>query len=113
MAKLGQYNLEDMTAMQVIEAARSHLLNQGVKSMNKEGDCLYKGKKSCCAAAIFIQNYTPAMEGTQWDTLIAHHKQTSTHKDLVQDLQEIHDNYEVEQWKAELDELENVYLNRS
>lgn len=96
MAKLGQYNLDEMTAQEVFEASAIHLLEQSkVSKENEHSLCAYKTDEGiCCAAAIFIQNYNKSMEGRSWSGLVDTHNQTTTHRILVHDLQFIHDGEE-------------------
>lgn len=91
MAKLGQYNLDEMTEQEAFDACAQHLLNQREKSENLYGHCLYKGQNVCCAAAIFIQGYDSEMEGSNWIALIDEFQQTEKHKGLIIELQNIHD----------------------
>lgn len=103
MAKLGEYGdkLETMTAQEVFDVAATHLLEQGVRSVNNHV-CRYEGGSVCCAAAPFIKNYTSDMENSTYPALVTQHGQPDAHETLVAQLQMIHDNGEIEEWKEEL-----------
>ena len=120
MAKLGQYNLDEMTAQEAFEASAIHLLEQSKASKDNEHSlCAYKTDEGiCCAAAIFIQGYNKSMEGRSWSGLVDVHNQTTTHKVLVHDLQFVHDDDEgVRSWITNLytlgarNRLDTAFLN--
>lgn len=109
MAKLGQYNLDEMTAQEAFEAGASHLLEQSVKSVVIDEDgypsCVYNGGGVCCPAAIFIQCYVRSMEGSTWWGLVDDFGQTAKHMDIVKSLQSVHDNGNVSEWKDSLEDV--------
>jgi hypothetical protein len=122
MATLGQYNLDEMTAQEAVEASFVHLLEQSVRSMSPNHTilpkCAYKGSEgTCCAAGIFIQNYEESMENSTWLTISKYPGESDAHNTLVESLQEIHDGIEVCNWLIEMksfcefNELDDSFLN--
>jgi hypothetical protein len=109
MAKLEQYNLDDMTAQEVLEASAIHLFEQSRMSISTDlDDCVYNGPGNiCCAAGIFIQGYTPSMEKKTWGALVEDFNQSDKHTKLVRSLQCIHDSgcYSIKLWKNRLTKL--------
>lgn len=106
MAKLGQYNLDEMTEQEVFEASATHLLEQSERSFSDDGDCAYKGEEGeCCAAGIFVQNYSPEMEGVSWADAVRDYNQSNSHFDLVKTLQLVHDRVEPAGWLNEFIEI--------
>lgn len=111
MAKLGEYGdkLETMTAQEVFNVACDHLLTQMKQSVEYVYDinegiakCLYNGGDGiCCAAAPFIKNYSKEMEGKGWKA-VSH---TSSHDDLIVDLQQLHDEIDPKEWAQGLKEI--------
>ena len=110
MAKLGQYadQLPSMSAQEVLDAVKEHLLEQGEPSLRQGSSyrCAYKGiGGKCCAAAIFIKDYSPGMEGQSWTGLVESFNQCDNHKNLIRNLQKIHDACPPEEWEEYLDEV--------
>lgn len=111
MAKLGQYNLEEMTEQEVFDAAAKHLMEQSEQSLySEDGDfCIYKGDNKCCAAAIFIQGYDEKMESKIWYKLVSKFDQSDKHLNMVMHLQSVHDENEPSEWKKELERLSEYF----
>lgn len=101
--KLGQFGdqLENMTAQEVFNIAVEHLLLQNKQSIDIDSKCLYNGDGVCCAAAPFIKDYNFEMERDNWD-LISH---TLDHKNIISELQDLHDNFEPDEWGGLLNDL--------
>jgi len=97
MAKLGQYNLEEIkTEQEVFDLVRKHLEEQSAPSVGKDASgvtvCKYDGEDGkCCAAAIFIQDYKPQMENKVWRELVGEFGQSYRFQILIQELQLAHD----------------------
>lgn len=122
MATLGQYNLDEMTAQEVVEASFVHLLEQSKLSRGRylsgHTICMYKGIDGiCCAAGIFIQDYNKDMENATWLNVSKYEHESSNHTDLVESLQNIHDGTEVHNWLSEMrlfcefNEFDDSFLN--
>jgi hypothetical protein len=112
MATLGQYDASTMTAQEVFNAGRDHLLQQNAKSERKCNEhsviafCVYNGEDGkCCGAAPFLLNYVEEMEGDTWDRLSYQDLVPTAHKELILALQDVHDVYDVEQWAELLTQL--------
>lgn len=111
MAKLGEYGdkLESMTAQEVFNVAAEHLMTQLEKSeLESDGPdniCMYNGGEVCCAAAPFIKNYKLYMEHKSWRSLHDAGCVPSIHLDLIESLQEIHDQVPVSEWYDKLSHL--------
>ena len=115
MAKLCEYGsrLSQMSSLEVIRAAREHLLTQGKKSLSPSEHRMYNGVGGlCCAAAPFFEKYSPDMEGQSWVSLQKNSAANSCkkHDRLIDELQTIHDIDRVEDWEEELDALERNYV---
>ncbi len=102
--KLGQFGdqLESMTAQEVFNIAVEHLLLQDKQSYSEElANCVYNGDGVCCAAAPFIKDYKPEMEGKGWKSI----RHTNNHKLLLCSLQMAHDR---DDWEYLPNELKAV-----
>ncbi len=100
--------LPQATAQEVFEQSARHLLAQKEKSICEDElwrDCAYKGSEGKkCAAGCFIsdEEYKKDFEHQTWSELVEEQKAPSEHHSLIWDLQVVHDNSKVEDWKAEL-----------
>lgn len=107
-------SLEKATEQQVFNQAAKHLLTQNKKSKNRS-KCLYKSKSGLkCAAGCFISDkqYKKEFDScslTSWDDIINEFNLTKKHKDLISELQHIHDAFHPNQWKTMLIELAQEY----
>lgn len=84
------------TAQEVLSFAEEHLMKQGCRSLNSDGDtCAYKGENGLmCAAAPFIPNYVDEMDdGHGWFNLVwdEDFDVPSDHEGLISTLQKFHD----------------------
>lgn len=85
------------TAQEVFDFAVNHLRTQKTESVNSNGACVYKGPNGLmCGAAPFIQNYNPEMEGSGYEDIP---NQPANHRQLICDIQEIHDIYVPTSWE--------------
>lgn len=105
-----------MTAQEVFDKVVAHLRQQGKKSKAATLDqCAYRGVGGLkCAVGCLIgdDEYSSHMEGTLTHLyrLVAHemseryqalHQRLFGHYDLLYQLQQIHDMYDVEQWETQ------------
>ena len=95
--------LKDATAQQVYNQVREHLLAQGQKSATSMG-CRYRtGSLSCAAGCLIgVDEYSRAMEGNNWNTLVEEGQVHSEHAELIRDLQRIHDGVRACEWAEHL-----------
>ena len=101
--------LPQATEQEVFDQAAKHLLTQNTKSTVGDVNCRYRGENGLmCAAGCFISDdeYDPEMEGEIWQELIL---APNKHKELINDLQIIHDDCLVEDWESELVDLAKGY----
>lgn len=98
--------LEKATKQEIFDQVSEHLLMQMKKSeTNDKISCLYRGLDGLkCAAGCLIADdeYFKIMEWNEWNTLVEQHLVPNYHKELIQELQNIHDNYNVCNWKNTL-----------
>jgi hypothetical protein len=106
--KITLKNLHEKTELQVVEYVRRFLLEQRERSLTEEGDCAYRAGELKCAAGCLIaeDEYNPMMEENVWRKLVKDRLVPSAHSDIIQILQNIHDNYPVEAWPKAFEELE-------
>jgi hypothetical protein len=104
MTKITLATLATATAQQVFEQVRDHLLRQRRQSTLDGGvksTCAYRGVDGLqCAAGCLIadEEYSPRLEGSGWGSYIF----PDSHRDLITQLQRIHDHKPVELWEASL-----------
>lgn len=101
-------NLSDATPQQVFDQVAVHLLTQNSRS-TKEHDagfgCAYRGDNGlACAAGCLIDDseYRDLMEDRSWFDLAREGWVPETHKDLIQALQQIHDDHFTGSWRDAL-----------
>ena len=84
---------EELSAQEVFDRSKDHLLKQGVRSASDFGRCKYRGPEGLmCAAGIFLRPESAAgCEDKGWLDLRDRGRVPSTHADLVRELQYIHD----------------------
>ena len=107
MAKLGQYGhqLRTMTAQEVLDVGVEHLLTQMEKSEKRDESnsiCLYDGGDVCCGAAPFIKDEEGFSFIGSWRDLVFQGWADETHKDLISELQVVHDECSVDNWASRL-----------
>ena len=94
-----------MTRQETFDTVARHLLAQGCRSVNGEGNCQYRGTDGTkCAAGVLIpdEDYSPDMEGklTCPHTLIGYFLAGLGYDlELVVALQRVHDYWPVEEWR--------------
>lgn len=99
------------TAQEVFDQVRDHLLSQNETSRGDNG-CLYHSADGLkCAAGCLVADheYKKEMEGVEWRGLIDRGYVPETHKELISDLQRIHDNFNTSFWEDELISLSHKY----
>ncbi len=102
--------LPQATDIEVFLQGKNHLLKQNAKAFSFEGNsCVYRhhdGTK--CAGGCFIndEEYDKDMEGSDWAELVYGGFVPEEHAKLISALQRIHDSYEIQDWPANLDKLE-------
>lgn len=109
--------LATATPQAVFDQAARHLLTQGTRSSEYRGgatQCLYRASLRpdgtiACAAGCFIADseYKPDMEGGRCHSL-AESMGITAHMDLIQRLQNIHDDEDPGDWASELRTLANA-----
>ena len=115
--------LADATEQEVFDQVANHLLTQGKKSEDTKSEdtcrsnpyddvnlCLYRSSDGLkCAAGCLISDdeYKPEFEQKNWPSLQEKfpHMITMKHMDLIRQLQNIHDNLVIDDWKAALIEF--------
>lgn len=109
--------LADATEQEVFDQVANHLLTQMKKSEDTRKNsydyyvnCLYRSSDGLkCAAGCLIADdeYKPEFEQKDWPSLQEKfpHMITMKHMDLIRQLQDIHDDLDVDDWKAALIEF--------
>jgi len=106
-----------MEAQELFDKVAKHLLTQKAKAMRVMGyepRCAYRGEdgKSCAVGCLIDDTeYAPWMEGNPVDWLfdmdlpLTLREKLEGNRGLLLDLQEVHDEYEVENWEQALRNL--------
>jgi hypothetical protein len=104
--------LDQATAQEVFDQVANHLLTQNQQSKSKgESNCVYRtddGLKCAAGCLIGDDEYHSGFDntddvGTTWRSLIQRGLvKTSKHSELITDLQNLHDNRVVFNWRSEL-----------
>ena len=104
--------LPQATEQEVFDYVAHHLLTQNEKSQQKSEysmrGCLYKTPANlACAAGCLIAGveYKACMEGKSWEKLVEGKIVPSSHKELIMDLQRVHDDCEVSNWRDHLSKV--------
>lgn len=92
--------LNKATAQEVFDQVATHLLTQNRKSIGSM-ECLYRSEIGKCAAGCLISDdeYDPKFEGKSWHGLITFHNIPNKHKELIERLQVVHDNFIPIEWR--------------
>jgi hypothetical protein len=104
--------LPEATAQEVFDQVKTHLLKQGEKSVNNRDACVYKsinGNKCAAGCLISDEEYTRKFEGMNWISLSFKMLVPLNHRELIVDLQLIHDKRNLIDWKNELKDLANKH----
>lgn len=99
-----------MTDQELFDKVAAHLRTQNAKAMNADCQCMYRapdGKRCAAGCLILDEHYAPNIEGLAitgnlvWARLSASGV-ADAQAQLVQELQIVHDNCQIDQWKSEL-----------
>lgn len=109
--------LKDATEQEVFTQVVTHMLTQNEKCQTKGENtnimyCNYRNDKGLkCAAGCLISDdeYSNELEGGNWSALVTCEKVPSTHEDLILELQQVHDQYKVKDWKLKLSLIAKQY----
>lgn len=95
------------TAQEVFNKVYCHLMTQMMRC--EDGiTCLYRDDDGLkCAAGCLIpdEEYKLEMEGNGWSHLVSEGMVPPEHKQLIIDLQHIHDGVSIDMWKEQLREI--------
>ena len=98
-------NLHECSPQDVFRTVADHLLTQNIKALGNDAACLYRTESGLkCAAGCLIppEKYNPTWENSTWRGLASASKVPADHKDLIDDLQVIHDSENVGYWRVKL-----------
>ena len=109
MKTISLKTLATATEQEVFDYVAYHLLTQNEKSyLEREGRCTYRGKSNLkCAGGCLIADdeYKPSFEGNMWAWLVQTNIAPLNHATLILDLQHVHDDYEVVNWREQLSKV--------
>lgn len=100
------------TAQEVFDIVAKHLLTQNAKSSQSDKICQYRSSDGkVCAAGCLIpdEHYNPRIENCDWNELVDQYYFPKNHRNLIYDLQGIHDGCPVSFWKEKLKNLADDY----
>lgn len=105
--------LAQATEQEVFDQVAKHLLTQNEKSLLPGLGCAYRGAGGTkCAAGCLIgdDEYNPSMESLLWGGATSDFSDyefavPEKHRNLIRDLQTIHDTTVIERWKIMLKDL--------
>ena len=98
--------LPNASAQEVFDQIVNHLLTQNEKCRDSKTYCRYKFGNLKCAAGCLIADdeYSDRMEGYSWAQLIKNNTVPDVYASLISDLQIIHDQFSVGNWKSGLED---------
>lgn len=99
--------LDENTESEIFEYVAKHLITQGVKAMSAERDsiCKYRGPKgtSCAVGCLILdKEYTEYIEEGSWSNHASSGTVPKIHVNLLDKLQNVHDDYAPEEWPSAL-----------
>lgn len=97
-----------MTNFEAFTTVKEHLLKQGKKALNNN-KCMYRGDNGLkCAVGCLITDdeYYVGMEHKAVCDINQIDSLCWLDEDMLDSLQEIHDNMEVDEWESELNDME-------
>ncbi len=105
--KISLKTLSKATPQQVFDQVATHLLKQGKKSLGTVGCRYHTSSGLMCAAGCLIDNdeYSAEIENKSWHSLSLTGLVPNDHRDLIIQLQDVHDGKDVYQWPAALSEV--------
>jgi hypothetical protein len=105
--------LAQATPQQVFDQVVTHLRTQGKKSLLNDQHCVYRGDGGlkCAAGCLISDAEMEAMlevnvnvnDGLSWVGLINNNLAPKEHRELVAELQYIHDHKEIDAWETEFE----------
>ena len=110
--------LAEATEQEVFNQIATGLMEQGKKSL-VNGRCCYRSDDgSKCAAGMLIADdeYKPVFdkrgtrgESSDWEGIVLMGYATKAHKELIMQLQNIHDTFEPSEWKERLRDYARIW----
>lgn len=102
--------LPQATAQQVFDQIVTHLRKQGVPSKAKIS-CHYRYNGLMCAAGCLIaeEEYKAEWEGKSWWGLADVNVVPTVHRELICDMQAVHDEMGVDAWESEFKRVATKY----
>lgn len=100
MKRITLATLPQATPEEVFEQVARHMLTQCERSASS-GGCAYRGDGGLmCAAGCLISDdeYSPEFEEKLWGSLVAKGLVPEEHTELIEVLQEVHDQLPVDRW---------------
>jgi hypothetical protein len=103
--------LPQATAQEVFDQVANHLLIQRAVCIGHDGNCMYHLDGMRCAAGCLISEdeYKTQFENSIWYKLVTSGLVSDNHEKLIAELQSIHDNIGVSQWKEYLKDIADRY----
>ncbi len=104
-----------LTAQQIFDRVATHLLKQNQKSLSAKGTCAYRGVGGLMCAVgclIPIDRYVPRMEGRTVHSIFCLDPGFTTDEEgrqLLLDLQILHDESPVRHWRDRLSQVAALY----
>lgn len=106
-------NLEKATKQDIFNQVGPNLLKQNRRSKYENSHIsMYRGPNGLkCPGGFLISNeeYTLYMEGRRWTDLVDSGLVPKHEYVFIKELQEVHDNYPVREWKTKLEQIANKY----
>lgn len=95
-----------LSKQEVFDKVAAHLLKQGEKSLDKDGECAYRGEggRMCAIGALIPDSrYNQDLEGLSVDSVEVERLLSETVQldceEMLSALQDVHDNCSVDQWR--------------
>jgi len=101
-----------MNNQEVFNIVVQHLRKQNRKSLNANGNCVYRNDRGDkCAIGILIPDasYTEGMEGQPFDRYFTEVKSWECDVSLLDELQCIHDDFPIEEWESQFEAVAEAY----
>lgn len=100
-----------LSEQELFDKVATHLLSQGVRCTMDgtiNGDCAYRNSAGMmCAAGCLVpdEDYDISMEGWNWAHFIEMGVIPTTHGELIEELQEVHDSVKPVGWREALTKI--------
>lgn len=109
-------DMREISLQSIYNKVKKHLLNQNQKSIDADGDCVYRGPEGLkCAVGCLIPDklYNENFEGKSARTIfegyysinIIGYELPKRGLDLIAELQCLHDDFSIEEWASELEQI--------